>query len=589
MKDIVRALKFSIKEMQQLGYRKSVILMIDMVKKVVFSLGMLFLPQQIVKSVLEENYKMALYYIVFICLAILFQELLSAYLHKTLPLCKLEMKHRLEQKIGKGVMESKYEKLETQTFFHDLNFSKRCIEQESVFQVYTGMLEIFSGMLTMVGITWLIFSIDHWIFSLIFISVLVNVVGEIIKMQYIYERERKSGEVDRNLYYARNDLATNEFAKDIRLYNLYEFVSGKVALYANALCDLWSEAAVKSVKIVGWTYLVNGIQVVVVYGIIAYQCYEGKIAVNEFILYTSGIIGFGVVLKDIFTAIVVIFTQGKYINGIQNLMQEEETEVLEEMQAPLLFHHTIEFREVSFQYPGAETYAIKGLNLKIEKGKRYALVGRNGSGKTTFIKLLVGLYQPTSGEILVDDIPLTDGGMKSYWKLFSCVFQDFNIYGYSVRENIDFYEKSEEKNIEEVLDKVGLWKKISSLPQQTASIVNRELSTEGIMLSGGENQLLAIARAIHRKAEFYILDEPTAALSPQNEIQLYQEFNEMTMGKTVVFISHRLASCKLCDEILLLDYGTLLEKGSHEDLMKKEGLYYEMFQLQAKPYQEEVG
>ncbi len=587
-KGVLPAIGFAMAQVKTVSKVHSLVLLAEIIRKVGFSLLMIWLPQQIVQAVSTQQLELALLSILALCLLMLCNDIMVAYVSKTFQKLKVKLKNRLNQKLATVMMEVEYRRLETKEFLDLINFSKRCMEQDSVMKVSTALLEMLAGMLTIGGIFYLLLSMQLWIFGIILISVIINVVGELIRMNYIYDRERKSGEVDRNLYYARDDLATNIFAKDIRLYHLHDFVSKKLSTYADLLCQLWSKTAMKSVKIIGWTYVANGLQLIAIYALIAYECYSGSITVSEFVLYTSGMVGFSLALKDIFTAVGAVAIQGKYIHSMEHLFQSVEGEEKKD-RTDLSFQQNIEFVSVSFQYEGAKDLTIKDLSLSIEKGKRYAIVGRNGAGKTTFIKLLLGLYQPTKGEILVDGKALRDLNKEEYWNLFSCVFQDFKLFAYSIKENIIFDQKVGKEVIDALIEKVGLDKKINALPEKTESKLNRELHADGVMFSGGEQQLLAIARSIHKQADVYILDEPSSALSPQSEVNLYREFDSFTKGKTVVFISHRLASCRLCDEIIVLEQGSLHEQGSHQDLMERKDLYFQMFTAQSKPYSEEGG
>jgi ATP-binding cassette subfamily C protein len=247
----------------------------------------------------------------------------------------------------------------------------------------------------------------------------------------------------------------------------------------------------------------------------------------------------------------------------------------------------IEFKNVSFRYPGSEEYAITNINVKIHKGEHLSIVGLNGAGKTTFIKLLCRFYECTEGEITLNGFNILEYDITSYRKLLAAVFQDFQLLGFSIKENVitgDPADVSDEK-VNEIIKEVGLSEKVSSLSAGTDTCVFRYYDLNGFEPSGGEQQKLAMARALYKDAPVLILDEPTAALDPIAEKEVYEKFNEMTDGKTALFISHRLSSCKFCDKIAVFSERTIKEYGSHSQLMKiKDGIYHNMFETQAKQY-----
>jgi ABC-type multidrug transport system fused ATPase/permease subunit len=247
----------------------------------------------------------------------------------------------------------------------------------------------------------------------------------------------------------------------------------------------------------------------------------------------------------------------------------------------------IEFRNVSFKYPNTDKWIIKNLNMKINKKEKLAIVGINGAGKTTLVKLILRFFNPTEGEILINGTNIKDFALEEYYQMFSVVFQEINILAYTIRENITFGLSNDEARIWDCLERVGLKDKILNFDQGLDQMMLKVIDEKGVMLSGGENQKLAIARALYKNGNAVILDEPTAALDALAEADIYQSFNDLVKDKTAIYISHRLASTKFCDHIALFKDSSLLEYGTHEELMKLKGEYYHMFVVQGKYYQEE--
>lgn len=247
--------------------------------------------------------------------------------------------------------------------------------------------------------------------------------------------------------------------------------------------------------------------------------------------------------------------------------------------------YEIEFRDVSFRYPGTETWALRHLSVKFEVGKKLAVVGPNGSGKTTFIKLLCRLYDPTEGEILLNGIDIRKYNYKEYMDVFSVVFQDFQLLAFSLGQNVAAAAEYDRARAETALRQAGFGERLAKLPQGTETSLFRDFDDKGIEVSGGEGQKIAIARALYKDAPFLILDEPTAALDPVAEAEIYERLNDMVGGKTAIYISHRLSSCKFCDEIVVFSAGQIIQQGAHAALLADEqGEYAQLWNAQAQYY-----
>lgn len=251
--------------------------------------------------------------------------------------------------------------------------------------------------------------------------------------------------------------------------------------------------------------------------------------------------------------------------------------------------YEVEFRDVSFKYPGSETYALRHVDMKFDIGGRLAVVGMNGSGKTTFIKLLCRLYDPTEGEILLNGIDIRKYRYDEYLDLFSVVFQDFKLFALPLGQNVASSGKYDAELVSDCLEKAGFGDRLSSLPQGLDTYLYKVMDKDGVDVSGGEAQKIAIARALYKDSPFIILDEPTAALDPIAEAEIYSKFNAIVGDKTAVYISHRLSSCRFCDEIAVFDAGHVVQYGSHDELVSQEGKYQELWNAQAQYYAKDGG
>ncbi len=319
----------------------------------------------------------------------------------------------------------------------------------------------------------------------------------------------------------------------------------------------------------------------------AAKAWMGVIGIGNFILYQGTVQKFVESISEIAVNLGELWGNNQYLeetfaylempnNMYQGTLAVEKRDDID---------YEIEFRDVSFRYPRSDEWALRHVNMKFKIGDKLAIVGENGSGKTTFIKLLCRLYDPTEGKILLNGIDITRYRYDEYMSLFSVAFQDYTLFAFSVGENVAASDKIDEGRVLDCLNRVGLGEKIASLPKGIHTNIGREYENDGVDFSGGERQKIALARALYKDAPFMILDEPTAALDPLAEAEIYARFNDIASDKTSVFISHRLSSCKFCDEIAVFHHGTLVQLGSHDALVADErGKYYELWHAQAQYY-----
>lgn len=247
--------------------------------------------------------------------------------------------------------------------------------------------------------------------------------------------------------------------------------------------------------------------------------------------------------------------------------------------------YAVEFRNVSFKYPGTDVWALRNVSMKFKNGQRLAVVGKNGSGKTTFIKLLCRLYDPTEGEILLNGIDIRKYDYHDYMGIFSVVFQDFKLFPYTIGQNVASARQYDANRVKDCLVKAGFGERLAEMEAGTETYLYKDRSDDGINISGGEAQKIAIARALYKESPFIILDEPTAALDPIAEAEIYSKFNDIVGDRTAIYISHRLSSCRFCDEIVVFDEGAVIQHGTHEALVADTGgRYYELWNAQAQYY-----
>ena len=324
---------------------------------------------------------------------------------------------------------------------------------------------------------------------------------------------------------------------------------------------------------------------------------QGGISVGSFTMYVSAVTAFASALRTVLDNLTEIRVYDRFYDRLDEYLsvparlrgdddgrnhdvsgRKEKKRILSEGE------HVIEFRNVGFRYAGSDTWALRDVNLTLKPGARLAVVGENGAGKTTFVKLLTRLYDPTEGEIRMDGIPIQEYDYDSYMSAFSAVFQDYRLFSFSLEENVTLARPAEEGKAEDALRRAGFGEKLDSLSGGIHTAVYKNFDETGFEPSGGEGQRIALARALYRDAPIVVLDEPAASLDPRAEFELYRHFNELTEGKAAVYISHRLSSTRFCDEIAVFAGGRIVERGTHEELMERKGVYAELFEMQAQFY-----
>ena len=381
-------------------------------------------------------------------------------------------------------------------------------------------------------------------------------------------------------------LADFKLGKDIRLYDSADMMCGKAQHFSDEQIGIWRSTMRKQRKNSWGMDAVNALRDGISYFYIGFMAVTKAITVGDFSMCVSA-------------AGTLYWSLYGIVSGVQTVSQKcaYAHRYIEFLRFPAAMvkgtkpvkpgEHTIEFRHVSFKYPRSEKLVLRDINLTIKSGEHLSIVGLNGAGKTTFIKLLCRLYDVTEGEILVDGVNIKEYPEEEYRRLFSVVFQDFQLFAFSLRENIAFGEQADDKELERVLKLAGLWEDAQKLPNGLDTMLYKSFDENGTDLSGGQRQKTAIARALYRNAPVVILDEPTAALDPVAEYEIYRQFNTLVGGKTAVYISHRLSSCKFCDRIVVFADDTIKENGTHEQLVGIDGgIYAGMFAEQAKYYAE---
>lgn len=394
-------------------------------------------------------------------------------------------------------------------------------------------------------------------------------------------------ELDRQWGYLDRTVQDFTYGKDVRLYRMRKWILSKydTVLQARDGVEKVIQAAHIPRVVVEATFVL--LREGAVYAWLCYLILNGRLALADFAMMVAAVATFSNQLNALLGEAARLWVEMRKVGRVCRFLQDEP---LPQGGAPAPQQRPLDIRleHVSFAYPDGKE-VLHDLSLHIQPGEKVAVVGLNGAGKTTLVKLLTGLYEPTKGTLSVGGQPTAGMDKEAYFKLFSALFQDVRVLAATIAENVAMLppENIDRARVEDCLRRAGLWEKVCSLPQGMDTVLLKNVDLQGTELSGGENQRLALARALYRDAPIVVLDEPTAALDPLAEYALYQRFSELVAGKTAVFISHRLSSTRFCDRILLMQEGRVVESGTHEELMQRGGAYAALFEVQAQYYRKE--
>lgn len=376
-------------------------------------------------------------------------------------------------------------------------------------------------------------------------------------------------------------------AKDIRLYEMSGFLSES---YLKLDGDFYKKNLKNSYRTAAWSLpgtVLSNVFKFGIYAVLIFAALTGGITVGSIAKYVACIMWLVETLNNTVGTVQAAFDNNHYLKRyfsyfeIPNNMYKGSLTVEKRDDN----EYNVEFRNVSFKYPNTEAYALRNVNLKFKIGEKLAIVGMNGSGKTTFIKLLCRLYDPTEGEILLNGVNIQKYDYDEYMSIFSVVFQDFNLFSFKLGEVVASNKVFDENKVRECLIKANFGDRLADLPDGVDTYLYKGYDQSGIEISGGEAQKIALARALYKDSPFILLDEPMAALDPVSEYEVYSNFNSISGDKTTVYISHRLASCRFCDKIAVFDNGQIVQIGNHNDLFSDEsGKYHELWNAQAQYY-----
>lgn len=525
--------------------------------------------------------------IAFIAASIVFTNLQSYFNYKR-DICGNLIGIKMYKNIYKKTIYLDYEMLLDKDIMEKRELALKVINEMRV-TTFTQVFKIVTtNIIVLIGLVAVLSTIDFWIILIALAIIFVNTVSTAVQKKQEINVNNDFVPINRKTAYFFNTGADASINKEIRVYNMMNpllkmygdiqnavlklvqksfrifFVNRTVANLSNALLDLAM-------------YILLGLKVLT----------TEAITVGDFSLYLSTIRTFNSSVQGLLTSYLDILNNGQYLKNYFEFMNLPT--MLEDKKADILVGHSMVFTfdNVSYKYPGQDNYVLKNISIDINAGEKLAIVGENGAGKTTLVMLLMRMFNPTEGRILLNGTDIRQFSAEEYFKLFSTVFQDFKLFAFQIRDNVSSLDESGrdvEQRVDLAIDKVGLRPKMDSLKSGINTYIDKIYENDGVLLSGGESQRVAIAQALYKDAPVIILDEPTASLDPRVETEIYTKFDKITTGKTAIYITHRLGSIRFCDRAIVLKDGQLLDIGSHDELMHKCPYYAELYNMQARFY-----
>lgn len=501
------------------------------------------------------------------------------------------LRNEMNKKMAEKILNLEYSYLEDPYY---LDLKERAVfaisNQDAIANLVSRISEVFGGMLSLAGVLVILVTLGP-----VMIAVLLAAV---LAMLFLYKSmSAKVVEVMSNLIpynrkygYYYNLHTEKQYQKDIRLYHMEDMISDRTKAYATEVCDHMEELYIKEGRSFGGVSVVNDAVAAICYVYVGLRTissrFGSQISIGSLTMYVSAAIQFTGSVFTLGEGVITVKQVLSYLDPYMEFMAlKEETAETGKMpfEGPV---ETVEFSHVTFTYPKAEKPVLNDVSFTICRGEKISIVGLNGAGKSTLVKLLCRMYRADSGEIKINGKNICDYDYMSYMKAIAAVFQDYRLFNFSIAENISCQEAgADEARIQRLIDEVGLREKIDGLKNGIESRFGKEYDEDGIEMSGGEGQKIAIARALYKDASMVILDEPASALDPIAEAEIYEKFNSLVEDRTAIYISHRMSSSVFCDRILIIDGGTVADYDTHEHLMQKtDSLYYRLFESQAENY-----
>lgn len=522
--------------------------------------------------------------------AIVASNLLFSFLKKSLKrlldLKEKDVMWQIEREFARKVMSVEYWHLED-PYYLDLKerASFAMQNQGAVSNLIINSIDFLNHFLTVIGLIAIMLQLSWVLVVTLLVTVFLIIVIQVNNMGYQQKFFSEIIPVNRKYGYYINLVYDKIYHKDFRLFNMNSMIVHTVDSYNNEIsawfCKFFNRLGIS----MGLFQVIVALQTVFAYGFVGSQTLDGYIGIGDLTMYVSSAINFSSSIVSAGYALVTILQMLGYLEPFAELMSVPDEaqctgrKIIENVRS-------IRFENVTFSYPKTDKKVLDNISFEIREGEKVSIVGLNGAGKSTVVKLICRLYHPDSGTIYINDTDIFEYELKSYLSRIAAVFQDYKLFNFSIQENITCKPAGiDNDRVDKILDEVEITDKVKSLPKGINTLFGKEYDEEGVEFSGGQSQKIAIARALYKDASLVILDEPTSALDPIAEAEIYENFNNMVGKKTAIYISHRMSSSVFCDRILVIDNGNIEAYDTHKKLMENtEGLYYKLFNSQASNY-----
>lgn len=568
----------------------------------------LFLSAEVIDFLFKKEYKNAILTVLIMCTAIFVAQLIVAILQYYNGICRNNLPTELQGKIREKAMELDYATMDNPEIVSMIHNTEKAAQYNGgmnrVIFRYRALLQYSLSAITAVGLTvQLCLALPTYgggvakAFANPFITMIVLLLTWLIGKKFTKQQSEVVNQLENEIaeehykaesglsYWSYDVLFNVAYGQLLRVGGLADMVLANTEKYINATLPVWEKMGISTRKSRIAEGTETGLFSVAAYFVVLVKVLTEAITIGSFTKYSGALLQ----LNEAITKI--IWSEAELKRLVDNLIKLSDFLELENKMETGSIHiekrldncYEIEFKNVGFCYPGSDEFVLRHVNAKITLKNKLAVVGKNGAGKSTFIKLLCRLYDPTEGVITLNGVDIRKYNYKEYLSLFGVVFQDFHLFNYSIAQNVATSSLYDEAKVRKCLEQAGILEFVAELPKGMDTVLEKT-EEESINLSGGQSQKVSIARALYKDAPFVILDEPTAALDPISEAEIYERFDDMVADKTSVYISHRMSSCRFCDEILVFDKGRICERGTHEELVAQKGLYESLWSAQAKYY-----
>ena len=539
-----------------------------------------FYISYILDLVIEQSFNDIIINIIFLILLDIMTNILLRYLNKFIEYELISLNSGIYKEALLHMTYVSYKNIETshyQELIQNIKYGVR--NMSSIYSIFNSICDLVTRIITIISITTSLIVLSPYVVLIVLVCFILSLIIYILTYKFNIRFFLRLVPINRKYGYYIDTLLLPNYQKDLRLNNLDGLMLQQYDKFSDTTVEEITKFSFKTAVLKVVNAILNYLELGAIYILVAYQTIVNDLMVSVFTLNVSLATNLYTNLNQITSDVVEYNRCYNYLKPLIEVLVLEKVDYNKGVK--LSDFQKIEFRNVSFKYPNSEKLVLDNVSFVINKGDKIALVGLNGAGKSTIVKLICRLYDVSSGEILVNDRNILEYSLDSYYDVISAVFQDYKIFAVSIEDNILI---DKQKDINKIINELGLDKVIDKLPHKIKTMYSKEYNKDGVLLSGGETQKIAIARALAKESQFLLLDEPTSALDSIAEADIYANFKELAINRTAIYISHRLASAIFCDKILVLDDGKIKDFDTHENLMKKNSMYSRLFNLQKENY-----